>query len=65
MEEQQTRQGEEDSKPLLKRLREAVFPVKPDDKPIIKVSKNIGFAMFLILFSCVSLVLAAAISFAL
>ncbi|GEP93409.1 hypothetical protein SAMN05660909_05294 [Chitinophaga terrae (ex Kim and Jung 2007)] len=64
MEEQQTRQGE-DSKPLLKRLREAVFPVKPDDKPIVKVSKNIGFAMFLILFSCVSLVLAAAISFAL
>lgn len=64
MEEQQTQQ-EENSKPLLKRLREAILPIKPDDKPIVKVSKNIGFAMSLILFSCVSLVLAIAISFAL
>ena len=56
---------EEESKPLLKRLREGIFPVKPEDKPIVKIGKNVGFTMFLILFSCVSLVLAAAISFAL
>ncbi|RFS24746.1 hypothetical protein DVR12_05990 [Chitinophaga silvatica] len=56
---------QEDSKPLLKRLREAVLPVKPGDKAFIRVTKNVGFVMFLILFSCVSLVLAAAISFAL
>lgn len=54
-----------EKKTLLRTLRESVLPVKPDDNVVVKFSKNVGFGVFLVLFSCVSLAIVLSISLAL
>ena len=51
--------------PLLKRLRNSVFPIKEVDSPLVKLGKNVGFVVFLILFVCVSFGILIGISLAL
>ncbi|SFM91106.1 hypothetical protein SAMN05428949_1265 [Chitinophaga sp. YR627] len=54
-----------EKKTLLQTLRESVLPVKPNDHVVVKFGKNIGFGVFLVLFSCVSLAIVLSISLAL
>ncbi|MBN9296022.1 MAG: hypothetical protein J0I41_03375 [Filimonas sp.] len=54
-----------EGKTLYNRLRENVLPLKEGDSPVIKLGKNVGFSLFLILFTCVSLTIVIAISLAL
>lgn len=56
---------QEGKKSMLNRLREAVLPIKDGDNAVVKVGKNLGFGLFLILFSCVSGAIIMAVSLAL
>lgn len=55
----------EDEQSLMTKLRKMALPIKPGDNGFIKLGKNLGFSLFLILFSCVTLAIIAAILFAL
>lgn len=61
----ETESTQEKKVPLLKRLRNAVFPIKETDGSVVKLGKNVGFAVFMILFVCVSFSIVIAISLAL
>lgn len=50
---------------LIKRLRNTVFPIKDTDNQIVKLGKNVGFVVFLILFVCASFGIMIGISLAL
>lgn len=54
-----------DKKSLIKTLRESVLPIKPGDHVVVRFGKNVGFSIFLVLFSCVSLAIVLSISLAL
>lgn len=56
---------EEDDKPLLKKIRASILPVKPTDNVAVKFGKNLGFVLFSILFGCISLAIIIGILFAL
>jgi hypothetical protein len=56
---------EEIKKPLYKKIREQIFPIKQTDNSLVKFGKNTGFILFLIMFSLVSLMIVMAIAFAL
>lgn len=55
----------EAEKSLPAKIREMVLPVKPGDNGFVKLGKNLGFSVFFILFSCVTIAIATAILFAL
>ncbi|NSL88361.1 hypothetical protein [Chitinophaga solisilvae] len=56
---------EEDKEPILKRLRESIFPIQPTDSLPVRMLKNSGFYLFAIMFGLVSLALVSAIMFVL
>ncbi len=55
----------EQKKSLIRTLRAAVLPIKETDNEFVKGVKNIGFGVFLILFTCVSGAIILAMSLAL
>ncbi|PSL25347.1 hypothetical protein [Chitinophaga ginsengisoli] len=56
---------QEAKKPLMKSLREAILPIKEGDGIVIRATKNAGFGLFMILFSCVSVAVLVAMCMAL
>ena len=56
---------EQESLPLLQRLRNSVLPVKPTDSIPVKLLKNSGFYLFAVMVALVTLLLGGAIMFVL
>ena len=56
---------EEEKVSLLKKLRKSVLPKKATDNPIVKVGKDAGFIVFVVLIICVSFGIILGISLAL
>ena len=55
---------EEEKKSLIQRLRASVLPIKPTDNVVVKLGKNAGFVLFMIMFSFVSLAIVLAVTLA-
>lgn len=55
----------EDEKSLMAKFRRMVLPIKPGDSGFIKAGKTLGFSLFFILFSCITIAIIVAILFAL
>lgn len=60
MEKESTEQ--KDSMPMLKRIREKIFPVQPGDKPVVKFFKDSGFYLVLLMICLISLTVVTAIT---
>lgn len=56
---------EEAKKSIYRSLRESVLPIKTKDNAIMRLLKNTGFGLFLIMLSFVSLMVVTAVAFAL
>ncbi|MBS0027607.1 hypothetical protein ACTJJ0_32260 [Chitinophaga sp. 22321] len=56
---------EQESLPIMQRLRNSIFPVKPTDTVPVKLLKNSGFILFSVMVALVTLLLGGAIMFVL
>ncbi|CAL1519652.1 hypothetical protein MMC2321_03404 [Chitinophaga sp. MM2321] len=56
---------QQEERPLLQRLRNSIFPVKPGDVLPVKMLKHSGFYLFAVMFLLISLVICGAVMFVL
>jgi hypothetical protein len=63
--ENELNDSQQEDKPLLQRLRNSIFPIKPEDGLPVRIVKNSGFYLFAIMFLLISLVVCGAVMFVL